>query len=213
MLGRSHALSGALVMLALAPAAHLAAGQTAEAAVLVAGAALLPDLDHGNSTAAHALGPVSRVAASGVQRLVGHRGPVHSLLAAVATGALAMFAATLWPLAGAIIAGAVVGLGVLGLWHRPGRRGLALLVAVGVAVAWHVTAGLGPAALADCITGGMALHLIGDVLTRGGVPLLWPLPTRFAVPVLGHTGSWREAVGRWGMVAAVGVLAAHLAGL
>lgn len=213
MLGRSHALSGALVALAVLPLAHFAVGQTLEASILVAGAALLPNLDHRDSTAAHALGPVSRLAAGSVQRLAGHRGPVHSLLAALVAGLLTVLAATLWPLAGPIIAGAVIGLGILGLWHQPGRRGLALLAAVGVAVVWDVTRGLGPDILGSLVTWGMMMHLLGDALTCGGVPLLWPLRTRFSLPVLGYTGSAREVAARWGMLVAIGVLAVHLVGL
>lgn len=214
MLGRSHALSGALVAIAIAPLLHLAAAPTIEAAVLTAGAALLPDLDHGNSTIAHAFGPVSRLAAGGVQRLVGHRGVLHSLLAALVIGGLVWFAATLFILAGPIIAGAVVGLGVLGLWHRPGRRALALLTALGAGLAWYMGAGLGAATLGNVVAWGMVIHIMGDALTHGGVPVLWPIRRRFSIPLLGNTGSMREAVGRWGMLTVTAVmLAAHLVGL
>jgi hypothetical protein len=41
---------------------------------------------------------------------------------------------------------------------------------------------------------GTFLHLVGDMLTKEGVPLLWPVPLRLAVPVLGHTESARETV-------------------
>lgn len=213
MLGRSHALSGALVALALAPLAHLAVDPTIEAVLLAAGATLLPDLDHHGSTAAHALGPVSRLAAGGVQRLAGHRGALHSLAAALIVGSLVAFTALLSPLAVPVVAGAVTGLGVLGLWHRRGRRRLALLAALGVAVAWLMGATLPAAVLGVVVGGGMIVHLAGDSLTTGGVPLLWPLRQRFSLPILGHTGSLREVVVRWGMVVAVGVLAAHLVGL
>jgi hypothetical protein len=39
---------------------------------------------------------------------------------------------------------------------------------------------------------GVALHLVGDMLTAQGVPLLWPLRLRLATPLLGHTDSARE---------------------
>ena len=38
----------------------------------------------------------------------------------------------------------------------------------------------------------MALHLVGDMLTVGGAPLLWPLKWHQGVPLLGHTDSLRE---------------------
>lgn len=63
-----------------------------------------------------------------------------------------------------------------------------------------------------CIAVGWVVHLAGDFLTVGGLPLLWPTNPRaprafrrlpllrelwssggyFALPVLGTTGSWRE---------------------
>jgi hypothetical protein len=39
---------------------------------------------------------------------------------------------------------------------------------------------------------GVALHLVGDMLTVEGVPLLWPARLRLAAPLLGHTDSVRE---------------------
>jgi inner membrane protein len=56
---------------------------------VVALAALAPDLDHAGSTLARVAGPVSRVPARGLARLLKHRGPLHSPLAALAAGVLA----------------------------------------------------------------------------------------------------------------------------
>lgn len=59
---------------------------------------------------------------------------------------------------------------------------------------------------------GTSVHILGDVLTTGGCPLLWPIEIKsprwvrnavvidnvwrpgghFAVPLLGDAGSWRE---------------------
>lgn len=203
MLARSHALSGALTALAVSPLVHLAPVQTIEVAILTAGAALLPDLDHRDSTIAHALGPVSRLVATGIQGAAGHRRGVHSLLAAVVAGGAVGFAVAAWPLAGQLGAGAIGGLAALGLWHGRHRRGIALLVAL---LAGGIGARLPATVLAAVVAGGMLVHLAGDSLTCGGVPFFWPLPKRFCLPVVGHTGSAREAVVRWGMVVAVVVL-------
>jgi inner membrane protein len=53
--------------------------------VVVTLAALAPDLDHAGSTLARVAGPVSR----GLARLLKHRGPLHSPLAALLAGAVA----------------------------------------------------------------------------------------------------------------------------
>ena len=39
---------------------------------------------------------------------------------------------------------------------------------------------------------GVGLHLVGDMLTVKGVPLLWPARLRLAAPLLGHTDTARE---------------------
>jgi membrane-bound metal-dependent hydrolase YbcI (DUF457 family) len=52
-------------------------------------AALAPDLDHAGSTPARVAGPVSRAFARGLARLLKHRGPFHSALAALLAGVLA----------------------------------------------------------------------------------------------------------------------------
>ncbi|WP_433673847.1 metal-dependent hydrolase [Microbacterium gorillae] len=190
--------------------------------VICAGAALLPDADHHNATIAHSVPVAGRVAAGAVGKLTGgHRHGMHSLLAVVgivagttalsylewtpsgwdhalqvgsaaAAAACVTFAAKVlklvktWPMAwlfGLLMAGAVL------LW-APSE------------FAW----------LPVCIGIGFLVHLLGDALTIEGVPFLWPLKPRapkfvqalpiinvmwkvngyFAVPILGHAGSWRE---------------------
>lgn len=211
MLGRSHALSGALTVLVVAPLAHLAAVPTLEVAVLAAGASLLPDLDHRDSTVAHAGGLVTRVGAAGIQAVAGHRGALHSPLVAAVVGGAVVLTATASPDAAAGLAGLVVGLGVLGLAHGPHRRSWALLGALTATAVWLLGVALPVWLMAVAVSGGMAVHILGDGLTRGGVPLLWPISRRrFSLPLLGRTGSLRESIGRWGMAAGVVVLAAQV---
>src|SRR5699024_464649 len=59
MMGRSHAASGAVVGLALAPALGLDTTETIPFAVAVAGYAIFPDLDCGGATASKLLGPLT----------------------------------------------------------------------------------------------------------------------------------------------------------
>lgn len=100
MTGRSHLLlaAGAYVALALHPVAtplatlavpRLAAGaldvpgvELVVGAVVAAAAGLAPDADSAGSRAARAGGLPTRMAAGLFQRVLGHRGPLHSLAAA-----------------------------------------------------------------------------------------------------------------------------------
>lgn len=182
-MGRTHALSGAVAYLAIAPALLHAGGvQLAAGTVCAAGAALLPDLDHPRARASTALGPVSVALAHLIAWVSGgHRHATHSLLG------LAVFTAAAWAATGnrwtvMALVWALAGLAVRGLHHT--RRGELLLgAAVAVAAAagaWWATATGIAAAIAPAAVGiGVAAHIVGDLLTEEGCPLAWP-----------HRGYW-----------------------
>lgn len=231
MLGTHHAISGAAAWVAVTSTAPHTLGldpMPTQAVVIgslvTAGAALLPDVDHHNGTIAHSAGPLTQgVAAAAGAVSGGHRHGMHSLLA---------------------VAGFTVGTILLGHWHAmvpvlgPIPAGSALLLLALVAFAtkalrmtrggtvklWVTAAVLVAAVLALApeqlewlplsVMVGVIVHLVGDMLTVGGVPLLWPWipkPSKawgtnpvlsriwmrngyMAVPVLGRTGSARERV-------------------
>ncbi|MBP2436332.1 metal-dependent hydrolase [Microbacterium amylolyticum] len=226
-MGYSHAVSGAAAWVAvtttvpgfgLAPLDPL--GVLTGAAVC-AGAALLPDIDHPSSTVASAL-PGGRVISGVASGLTGgHRKGMHSLVATICI----LLAAVVLSLASWTPDG----------WDRPLAIGPAIGAAVCIAVgtkclriarSWVLSWIIGIAAAAGlmwwfpdefawlpaCIGIGYVVHLIGDTLTTGGVPWLWPImlkrpvvfrrtmlikrlwPRRgsFALPLLGNAGSWRE---------------------
>lgn len=228
-MGSSHAVSGAAAWLAVGAASIPSLGlyDVGPAMVLLglpiaAGAALLPDADHHNATIAHSIPVAGRVAAGVVGAVSGgHRKGMHSFLA-VAAVIIGMrhLGELLWTPSG---------------WDRPFHLGAAIAVAACVTfaakslklakswpIAWLTGIVLGCAVglmapeatawLPWCIGTGYLVHLIGDMLTTGGVPLFWPIPIKpprwvqqtpilnrmwlpgggFAVPVLGDTGSWRE---------------------
>lgn len=93
-MGRSHALSGAAVWLGgcaglvMEHAARPGWVTVLGGAVVCAGAALLPDIDHPNSRITHAGGAVTE-ALCWVVRRGGHRGPTHYLSSGVLAGAVA----------------------------------------------------------------------------------------------------------------------------
>ncbi len=71
-----------------ASAAHPVVSVALSVAV-VALAALAPDVDQAGSTLSRAVGLPGRAVARGVQSLLGHRGPLHSALAALVAGVVA----------------------------------------------------------------------------------------------------------------------------
>lgn len=229
MMGTSHAASGAAAWLALTATSlpalgvyELTPGTVLLGVGVAAGAALLPDADHHNATIAHSIPVAGRIAAGTVGALSGgHRKGMHSLLA-VALVILSMIylGRLTWAPAGwdttihlgaAIAAGACVTFGskvlkVARSWPLAWLLGAVFGLMVGLLspeqTAW----------LPWAIGAGYLTHILGDMLTSGGVPLLWPIPIKppkawssipilnrvwlphgaFAVPVLGDTGSWRE---------------------
>lgn len=226
MMGGHHAVSGAAAWVAVtatAPglaAAHilpLSPGETALGAVLCAGAALLPDADHRSATAAQSAGVVSEAATTIVGAVSGgHRHATHAPLVAAAVVALAWaawhlswigtdrYSVSWWICAGTIAvltAFALKALKIVRSWLPSWIAGAA--AAAAVCFLWPSFLPLLPA----IVVVGIVVHLAGDLLTTGGLPLFWPLRIPgpplvphwlwsrggyIALPVLGDAGSWRE---------------------
>ncbi|GAA3803260.1 metal-dependent hydrolase [Cellulomonas soli] len=238
-MGGHHALSGAAAWVAVTSTAPFAFGWhpvspagVIAGAFVCAGAALLPDADHGAATVARSLPPVSDLVCAAVEKVSGgHRRGTHSIvgvglataLAALlgqvtvqtssgqlAVGAALMslllvaFAARVWRLTGD---------GVVGPWFVAVSASVFVLFAAPDRTDWlPLAVGL-----------GAGVHVLGDLLTTRGVPLLWPwMPRspawvrgvpglrsvwrpsgRLSVPLLGDAGSVRE----WLLLVPVGVYA------
>ena len=92
MLGRDHALSGALAFTAVAPLLHVTGVHLAAGLALTAGAGVLPDLDEPGSTIARTFGFLTGAFAWIVHKISGgHRKGTHSLvgMAVMAVASLA----------------------------------------------------------------------------------------------------------------------------
>lgn len=207
MMARTHALSGAAAWLAAAPPAAVATGAPLEpttllaGAVITAGAALIPDLDMPRSTIARALGPATVLLSVLVARLAGgHRAATHSLAFTLLLP-VAVWAGMHTPAGGLVtiaVAAVCVGLALRAVGPREINTGglidLGLLAWTAGLTWWALTvvdADWLPAALGL----GVALHLLGDLATPHGIPLLWPNPTRYAVPLLADgTGGRIETI-------------------
>ena len=208
MLGRDHALTGAVGFMALAPVLHHAVAGLPAApvplgvgGVVAAAFALLPDIDEPGSTVSRKLGPISRAVSKVTNRLAGgHRQATHSILFAIAVFFLTRLANS-HPLAEAVVVGCSFLLVLRMLLPRALRHlvGPLMVGLAGLSAWWVFHNGFAPW-LPWAAGGGVLLHMVGDTITVEGVPWLWvpfvrPLQRlRLAVPLIGHTGSTRESV-------------------
>lgn len=211
MLGHSHAMSGLAVGAATLPVVPLdsfAAELTW--VVAVGGFAMLPDLDTGGVTSRHGFprlhgstialmwGPLTSLLAEMLGRVFGgHRNGSHSIIGifgtAMVVGALGQtYPGRLFLLALAI------GLALEALaFAIPGKLEelWPVNLLVSFAGAWWLLGAPGsaderyPLWLTTAVLVGCATHVLGDMLTVGGVPPLWPLSDTRASLRLFRTGS------------------------
>lgn len=199
-MGRTHATSGCVLALALLPALHSAGMDYTPVtigtyAIAAAAGAMIPDFDHPSATIAHSLWPVSKWAAQAIERLSGgHRNGTHSLLGWLAITVFAVLIGQVGPVlamlgvppARAALAGQIV----LGCWlaflfaiattalriKPPGSQfGWSLLcLAGGIGLAFANLLTDAPTdVLAIGVSVGVLAHLLGDSLTKEGVPWLY----------------------------------------
>jgi membrane-bound metal-dependent hydrolase YbcI (DUF457 family) len=177
MMGRTHALTGTLGAIGISFYVPLSIPEALTAVVITTGAALLPDIDHPNSTVSKSLGPIT-VAFCWLMTLVsgGHRRGTHSIAGILALGAVAQ-AGVMYRNTGAgqvalcttmilAIAGAVRLLRIPG-WLDD----LAPIpIVIALVCLTRVPLDIVPAALIL----GCAIHVLGDIITLTGCPIWWP---------------------------------------
>jgi membrane-bound metal-dependent hydrolase YbcI (DUF457 family) len=113
----------------------------------------------------------------------GHRTLTHTLPFAVGMGALTTWACTAggkWAVMGILFL--MLGLAVRGLLHTFAEKaGWIIVTALAAGAAYatylYLPAGRGYPLLGVAVGVGCVVHLLGDVVTSAGVPILWPLPT------------------------------------
>lgn len=200
MQARGHALSGAAAFLAVAPTLSIAPAAVVVGTLLSAGAATAPDLDHPGSTISRSGGLTTRAVGSVVRMLAGgHRQATHSLLFVAAAGsAVQLFVVD----PGAVVPAAVI-VAVLVAVAGPllaesfgGRASVVAFLAAAAGSAALVLTGRVPVGgwFTVAVAGGMLVHVVGDMLTPDGVPLLWPLRRRFGVGVFRTAGLVEDVV-------------------
>lgn len=202
-MGPTHAVSGALVGLIVADVLPREWGgptSTAEAfafAAVCSGAALLPDLDTAQSTVSRSFGPVSQVAARGIDKVSlgyysitkgrkdrkrrgGHRTMTHTALFAALLGTgVSLLVARFDREAIIAVLFVTLGLalrGLFGSWAK--KNGWFAVTAVAAVLSiftwrWFPgevgSTGLGVAVALGCVT-----HCVGDAITKEGIPFFAP---------------------------------------
>lgn len=196
MQGRTHALSGvAAALLAAKYGGDYNLAYVALAGVLGGGAAMLPDTDHTQGTAAVTWGPVTKLLTRAVCIVAGgHRQLTHSLIGA---GVFAGFTYLLVrlrdtaPMDGwwqpceaplAVFLALLIGAGLralhVGEFHRDNFLGLGNMV-LSLLLGWVLAHAPIDLRWLPWIVGiGCLTHIAGDMCTVGGCPILSPLVKR-----------------------------------
>jgi membrane-bound metal-dependent hydrolase YbcI (DUF457 family) len=199
MMGATHFATGALAGSAIFAAAGASPPLIIAGSVLTGGAALVPDLDHRNSCPTLAIPPVTRWAADGIrsasawayertatdyerrstnEREPGkHRYLTHTLTFSIGLGVLAYFAGEFLAvrvllslvLVAFAIRGAAQKIAVFRPLDKPMPR-LVTSAALGCYLGWAIE----PYQLAVALSAGCVVHILGDMMTKSGVPLWWP---------------------------------------
>jgi membrane-bound metal-dependent hydrolase YbcI (DUF457 family) len=200
--GRTHAMQGAIVGLAIPTLYPVVASYTPTVpavllgAMLAAGGALLPDLDVSCSTASESFGPITDIVSAGVRALSRaafaltatpadrrrntgtHRGLTHTGLGVLGFGALTTWITSFGLVAALVTVFAMVFLALRGL--PPVERNITdLATAAGVTgLTWWLLASQPVPSwwIGAAIAAGCLTHVAGDAMTTHGVPFLWPLP-------------------------------------
>ncbi|MGI8334147.1 metal-dependent hydrolase [Actinomadura scrupuli] len=221
MMGHTHALTGAAAWLAVVPlvtnhgllgdhAVALSPAQMAAGALVCAGAALLPDIDHHDGGIANTYGFLTRWLCLAIGKISGgHRHATHSLAFAFGAGWATDVMATHafnphyggQPLPGVVAAWwvmlfLVVGLGLrgVGIGFKDSDHLTGLLNAVLAAGLVYVMRHLDMRFVGYAVTLGCLAHVAGDCLTPRGCPVFWPAQWRIGFPVVPRTNGTVE---RW----------------
>ncbi|MEU8341647.1 Membrane-bound metal-dependent hydrolase YbcI, DUF457 family [Actinomadura meyerae] len=208
MMGKTHALSGALAWLAAVPvlgyerllgdhAVSLSPEQVAAGAVVCAGAAILPDIDHHNGRIANTFGPITHHMCKWIGKLSGgHRQATHSILFAVGMGWAMDTLATHYLYAWWACLFMIVGLGLRGIGlDFEGKEPQSALADCALAlIAVWLMHKIDMSFVGFAVALGCFAHVVGDCLTPRGCPVFWPLPWRIDVPLVPRTDGKVE---RW----------------
>jgi hypothetical protein len=202
VLGHSHALSGLAVGAASLPWAPVQ-GTVAQVAWVsaVGGFAMLPDLDQQGSTISRMWGPLTD-APSGVINAIarGHRWGTHDAVLGPLAFGLLVHAASWQYWSSLLVLALAIGLALRALHVViPGRAENTVIgnLVLSWGGAWLLLAhSPGPSWLPLAVVAGVLTHIVGDGLTKEGVPvpLVWLVRRSRLAPVHLRTGATVERV-------------------
>lgn len=192
-MGHTHALSGVVGWMAAVPFVQgtevlgvrfdLGPGEILAGALVCAGAALMPDLDHRSATITQTYGIFTRALSRILNWLFGgHRNGTHSFFFALLAGAGTQALALISELAVQIFVFLLVGIALRGLGlgvprHQTASEVINALATAGIVVALYAS-GVDYTWIGLAVAFGCVLHFLGDMLTRMGCPLFWPVGTK-----------------------------------
>jgi membrane-bound metal-dependent hydrolase YbcI (DUF457 family) len=196
MLGKSHFLTGALV------ATPIAIAYTHELApvlaVSISGgiAATLPDIDEPESRISHST-IIGKLLSPIIAKISGgHRKATHSWIA-ITLATIGAYLMSRSEFAERIELAVLVGLGISFL---PDLKFALLPFLFIVTIFFYHFAPL----LAFVLPIGIIVHILGDVLTGHGVPIMWPAKYKLSLPLLGRrVGTLRESLVSLGSLAVI----------
>ncbi|WP_089206350.1 metal-dependent hydrolase [Streptosporangium subroseum] len=207
MMGHTHALTGAIAWLGVAPALAalplltetsrftetgimvnaLTPAEFVAGAIVCAGAAMLPDLDHPSATIAQTFGPITW----GLSKVVawlsgGHRNATHSLAFAIAMGFGTHYLASNFMIGRDIMVVLLIGLSLRSIGIGiPGKKFSSAILNIGMTAGLFVvfrSENVGYAWLGLAVAVGCLIHVLGDCCTEKGCPVLWPLQQNWLLP-------------------------------
>lgn len=192
MMGRTHALTGYAAGIGATYVVTMSVPAAIVGTVLCAGAALVPDIDHKDATITKTFGPATKALSLAVRKISGgHRWGTHSVLGIAAIGAMAQYGVMnrgsmsanviLCVLMCLALGGAVRLLRIPGWFDDVAP----VPVVIGIVCFTSVPLNVVPPALML----GCAIHVAGDLVTKGGCPLLWPFSrTRYKLDLFKTNG-------------------------
>lgn len=177
MMGRTHAATGLAAGIGATYVVTVPIPAAILGSILCAGCALVPDIDHHNSTITQTFGPITK-ALSWLARKIsgGHRIGTHSIFGILVLGGLARYGVqNRHMVLGQVVLSVILILGFAGvirLMKIPGWFDdvAPIPVVIAIVVFTDLSLTIVPAVLML----GCAVHVLGDVVTKEGCPLFWP---------------------------------------
>lgn len=195
MMGFSHALTGVLAAIIAAQVLNSTWGSIAVGAVVLTGASLVPDLDCQSSTISNTLGWLTRALSWLIRKSTGgHRRGTHSIAGAGGLAIVAHMAVLhrdqLWAM---VVLGVVLFLCIAGPIRLMGIEGiLDDLIPIPIALVMVTWDAVPLDLLPACLFIGFMVHILGDMITKMGCPVFWPLDSKSYALAKLKAGGWTE---------------------